>query len=131
MVLDTSAVLAVLFAEPERDTFIDAIAESGVRLISSMSALESSIVTLARKGEAGIRELDLLIHTADLDIVPFDEQQMLLARDAYERYGTGRHSAGLNLGDCCSYALSKHSGEPLLFKGNDFAQTDIETHWER
>jgi ribonuclease VapC len=125
MVLDTSAVLAILFKEPERDRFATAIAEAGVRLISSVNALEAAVVLLARKGPAGLRELDLLFHFAHVAIVPFSDTHLLLARDGYQRYGKGRSPAGLNLGDCCAYALSRHSGEPLLFKGGDFSLTDV------
>lgn len=90
-----------------------------------MSALEAAIVIRARKGPAGVRELDLLIHSAAMSLVSFDEEQVQIARAAYETYGKGRHSAALNLGDCSTYALARISGEPLLFKGNDFPQTDI------
>ena len=78
-----------------------------------------------RKGPAGLRELDLLLHSAGATVVSFDADQVLLARSAYEKYGKGHHPAALNLGDCCSYALSRSSGEPLLFKGNDFSRTDV------
>lgn len=80
---------------------------------------------MARKGEAATRELDLLLHTASITTVAFDPDQAALARSAYQRWGKGRHPAGLNLGDCCSYALAQTSGEPLLFKGNDFSRTDV------
>ena len=125
MVVDTSAILAVLFGEPERDAFATAISEAGVRMISSVNAFESVVVLLARKGAAGMRELDLLLHVAAFDVVPFDDTQLRLARDAYQRYGKGHHPAGLDLGDCCAYALSRQSGDPLLFKGNDLARTDV------
>jgi ribonuclease VapC len=125
MVLDSSAVLAILFNEPERDAFATAVAEAGQRLISTVNAFEAGIVVSARKGPAGGRELDLLLHHAGIVLVPFNEDQLRLAREAWERYGRGRHPAGLNLGDCCAYALSRHSGEPLLFKGADFARTDV------
>ncbi len=125
MVLDASAILAILFKEPERDTFATAISDAGVRLVSSVNAFEAAVVVLARKGPAGLRELDLLFHAAGVETVPFTEEHVRLAREAYERYGKGRHPAGLNLGDCCAYALSRHSGEPLLFKGDDFGRTDV------
>jgi ribonuclease VapC len=125
MVLDTSAILALLFGEPEREAFAEAIAGADARLVSAVSAFEASIVVSARKGPAGVRELDLLFHAGRLEVVPFTGEQLLLAREAYERYGKGRHAAGLNLGDCCAYALSRHSGEPLLYKGEDFARTDV------
>ena len=125
MVIDTSAILAILFKEPERDRLAVAVGGAEVRLVSSVTALESAIVVLARKGPAGLRELDLLLHGASLDVVPFDAEQVALAREAYERFGKGRHPARLNFGDCCSYALAHRSGEPLLFKGDDFARTAL------
>lgn len=125
MVIDSSAILAILLREPERDAFVHAIAGAGVRLVSSMNALESAVVISARKGDLGVRELDLLFHQASFEVVAFTEEHLRLARAAYEKFGKGRHRAGLNLGDCCAYALSRHSGEPLLFKGNDFPHTDI------
>jgi ribonuclease VapC len=125
MVLDTSAVCAILFLEPEGEAFADSVARSGNRVMSSANALEAAIVVLARKGEMGLRDLDLFFHDAAIQVVSFDEAQYLLAREAYERYGKGRHHAGLNFGDCCAYALSRHSGEPLLFKGDDFLKTDV------
>jgi ribonuclease VapC len=125
MVVDSSAILAVLFKEPERDAFAAALAEAGVRLVSSVNAFEAAIVVSSRKGPSGIRELDLLFHHAGVEIVSFTEAHLRLAREAYERYGKGRHPAGLNLGDCCAYALARHSGEALLFKGDDFTRTDV------
>ena len=127
MVVDSSALVAILLKEPERDAFAESIAAAGIRMISSVNALETAIVILARKGEAGLRELDLLSHAAGLDIVAFSGEHLMLAREAYQRFGKGRHSAGLNFGDCCAYALSRHSGEPLLFKGDDFSRTDVES----
>ncbi len=94
-------------------------------MISSFSALEVSIVIEAKKGEAGGRELDLLLHRSQIEIVAMDSEQAELARIAWRNFGKGRHPAGLNIGDCCSYALSKFSGEPLLFKGDDFSKTDL------
>jgi ribonuclease VapC len=125
MVIDTSALLAVLLAEPEAEDFSRVIAADPKRLLSALSALEAAIVIHARKGPSGIRELDLLLHSAGVTIVSLDADQAHLARTAYEKYGKGHHPAALNLGDCCSYALALASGEPLLFKGNDFAKTDL------
>ena len=125
MVIDTSALLAILLGEPEAEDFSRSIARDPKRLVSALSALEAAIVIHARKGPGGVRELDLLLHSAGATIVSFDADQALLARSAYEKYGKGYHPAALNLGDCCSYALSFSSGEPLLFKGNDFSQTDV------
>jgi ribonuclease VapC len=125
MVVDSSAVLAILFNEAERDTFSDALADVGVRLMSSVNALEAAVVVSSRKGSSGAMELDLLLHRSEFEVVPFTPDQLRLARDAYERYGKGRHPAGLNLGDCCAYALARHTGEALLFKGDDFTRTDV------
>lgn len=125
MIVDSSAVLAILFKEPERDVFATALSEAGVRLVSSVNAFEAAVVVSLRKGPSGIRELDLLFHHAGVEIVSFTESHLRLAREAYERYGKGRHPAGLNLGDCCAYALARHSGETLLFKGDDFPRTDV------
>ena len=124
MVLDTSAVLAILFNEPEAPALETAIENDTVRLMAAPSALEAAIVVESRLGEAGGRELDLLLHKARIDVVPFNHEQMELARVGYRRFGKGRHAAGLNFGNCFAYALSLWSGEPLLFVGGDFAKTD-------
>ena len=125
MVVDSSAILAILFNEPERDRFAAALAQAGVRLMGSVNVLETAVVVSARKGPHGAREFDLLLHRAEIEVIAFTADHLRLARDAYQRYGKGRHPAGLNLGDCCAYALSRHTGESLLFKGNDFPQTDV------
>ncbi len=125
MVIDTSALIAILLGEPDAEAFAVAIANDPRRLISSFSALEVSIVIESKKGEAGGRELDLLMHRSQIQIVSMDSEQAELARIAWRNYGKGRHPAGLNIGDCCSYALSKFSGESLLFKGDDFSKTDL------
>jgi len=125
LILDTSAIAAILFGESERDLFIDAIEADPVRLISSVNALESAIVVEARKREPGGRELDLMLHKAKISIVPFTVEHLEEARVAWRIYGKGNHPAGLNFCDCCAYALSKLSGNKLLFKGNDFSQTDV------
>lgn len=125
MVIDTSALIAILFGEPEALSFTRTIADESRKLISVFNALESGIVVEARKGEAGGRELDLLMHRARIEIVAMNADQAELARAAWRKFGKGNHPAGLNIGDCCAYALAKYSGEPLLFKGNDFTQTDI------
>ncbi|MEN8195955.1 MAG: type II toxin-antitoxin system VapC family toxin [Pseudomonadota bacterium] len=125
MVIDTSAVLAVLMNEPERHRFNELIAADPKRLISAASLVESAIVIESRYGEAGGRELDLYIHRAGIEMAPVDAEQAELARAAWRRYGKGRHPAGLNYGDCFSHALSVWSGEPLLYKGDDFTRTDI------
>lgn len=93
--------------------------------MSTVSALEINLVVGGRKGPGAIREFDLLLHRAAIEVVPFTNEQFELARGVWLRFGKGRHSAALNLGDCCSYALARVSGEPLLAKGDDFAKTDI------
>ena len=127
MVLDTSAIIAILLGEPEAETFAIAIANDPKRLMSAFSALEAGIVIEAKKGEAGGRELELLLHRLQIEIVALDLEQTESAKAAWREYGKGRHPAGLNIGDCCAYTLSKISGEPLLFKGDNFSKTDLQT----
>jgi len=126
MVVDTSALIAILFGEPEAESFARAIAEDSRSLVSAFSVLETSVVLMVRKGVEGPPLLDALLHSAHLETVSMTADQTEIARSAYARFGKGRHRAGLNLGDCCSYALARASGEPLLFKGRDFARSDIE-----
>ena len=125
MVIDTSALIAILLNETETEAFAKAIAADPKRLISAINLLEAAIVIETKKGEAGGIELDLLLHRARMEIVAISAEQVELARTAWRLYGKGNHPAGLNIGDCCAYALAKYSGEPLLFKGGDFALTDI------
>ena len=125
MVIDTSALIAILLGEPEAEFYAEAIAEDPKKLVSVFTLLETSIVIEAKKGDSGGRELDLLMHRAGIEIAALDQGQIELARSAWRNFGKGRHPAGLNIGDCCSYALSKYSGEPLLFKGSDFSKTDL------
>lgn len=125
MVLDTSAILALLLDEPEAEAFRAAVEEDTTRLVSAATLLEISLVIEARKGEPGGRELDALIHKAEFVVAAVDAEQVSEARRAYRRFGKGRHPAGLNFGDVFAYALARTSGEPLLFKGDDFAKTDI------
>ncbi len=125
MVIDTSALVAMLSDEPEAEPFEAAVEADHVRLMSTASYLETAIVIETRFGEPGGRELDLWLHRAAVQLVGVDADQANSARVAYRRYGRGRHRANLNYGDCFSYALAKVSGHPLLFKGDDFAQTDI------
>ncbi len=126
MVIDSSALIAIFCDEPERPDFNRQIAAASRRLISAASVLETSIVLENRFGEEAYRELDFFLLKAAIQVYPFDAEQLEIARRAYRQYGKGRHRAGLNYGDCFSYALAKHTGEPLLFKGNDFSQTDID-----
>jgi ribonuclease VapC len=125
MIIDTSALIAILLNEAEAEAFAKAIALDPKRLVSSFNLSEAAIVIEARKGEAGGIELDLLMHRARIEIVAMSTEQVELARAAWRYYGKGNHPAGLNIGECCAYALAKYSGEPLLFKGGDFALTDI------
>src|SRR5690349_20599527 len=125
MVLDTSALIAILQQEAEAAEYARLIRDDPVRLISSVTALEAAIVVECRKGPAGGRELDLLLHGAGAEIIPFNAEQFAAARAAYRKYGKGNHPAALNFGDCCSYALAKLSGEKLLAKGEDFRRTDL------
>jgi ribonuclease VapC len=125
MVIDTSAALAILLGEDDDDLFAAVIDADPTRIMSAVSVLETSIVVEARKGPVAGRELDLFLHRGRIDIVPLNAHQLDLARNAYRSFGTGYHRAALNFGDCCAYALAAATGEPLLFKGVDFAHTDI------
>ena len=125
MVIDTSALVAMLTDEPGAPDFEAAVEVDPVRLMSTASYLEAAIVIETRFGESGGRELDLWLHRAGVNLVAVDADQADAARAAYRRFGKGRHRAGLNYGDCFAYALAKSSGQPLLFKGDDFAHTDI------
>jgi ribonuclease VapC len=126
MVVDTSALLAILMAEPEAEGFVVAIEGDPARLVSAGTLFEAAIVAESRWGDAGGRELDLLLYKAGFTVVPVDADQVEIARQAFRRFGRGRHPAGLNYGDCFAYALARASGQPLLYKGGDFAQTDID-----
>jgi ribonuclease VapC len=125
MVVDTSALLAILTNEPDAAVYRSAIEADDVRLVSAGTFLEAGVVVEARYGEAGGRELDLLLHKAEFEVVAVDAEQAELGRAAFRRFGKGRHPAGLNLGDCFAYALAAARGEPLLFKGDDFRRTDV------
>lgn len=125
MVIDSSALIAILRNEPEAASFQRAIQQDGVRLVSAVTKLESAMVTAGRRGALGAVDLERLLTWIAATIVPFDERQADIARDAFIRYGKGRHRAGLNFGDCAAYALAIAEAEPLLFKGTDFAATDV------
>jgi ribonuclease VapC len=126
VVIDSSALIALLLGEEEAGRFAEVIAADHRRLIGVFNWLETAIVIEAKKGEAGGRELDLLLHHSKMEIVAMNPDQSEIARSAWRVYGKGNHPAGLNIGDCCAYALAKYSGEPLLFKGEDFSRTDIQ-----
>lgn len=125
MVIDTSAIVAIAFDEPEAAAFELRIADDPIRLISAATVLEAAMVIETRLGAPGGSELDLWLHKAGVEIVAVDAEQSDLARRAWRRFGKGRHPASLNYGDCFSYALAASTQERLLFKGNDFPQTDI------
>jgi ribonuclease VapC len=125
MVIDTSALIAILLAEVDGQQFEDSIKQSRTRLISVASILEAAIVLQNKLGSTGGTALDSFLTRFPCEIVPVDEQQLALARIAVEKYGRGQHPAKLNFGDCFSYALAKSIGEPILFKGTDFSLTDL------
>lgn len=125
MVIDTSALLAIFLAEPERERFLEAITGADTRWISAANVLETGIVLEARRGEAAGREFDLFLNKANIEAVPVDADQIEIARIAWRKYGKGRHRASLNFGDCFAYALARISDAPLLAKGNDFDHTDV------
>lgn len=120
-----AAIIAILLNEPEVDRLASTISAAPSRLISAVSALEAAIVIESKKGEAGSKLLDELLLAAQVEIVPFDESHFRIARDAYSRFGKGRHPASLNFGDCCAYALARKTQSSLLFKGDDFSATDV------
>lgn len=126
VVLDTSAVAAVIFGEPDAEGLLAAMTRSaGDLLLSAATAVELGIVVEARQGPAATDDLRRMLTTLTVVTVPLDEEQAGIALAAWRRFGKGRHVAGLDLGDCYSYALAKSRQAPLLFKGEDFAQTDI------
>lgn len=125
MVVDSSVLVAILLAEHDAPVYARAIEGAERRLISTVSMLEVSIVMARRKGQNGLDSLRDAVADAGIEAVAFTEAHRRAAQSAYERFGKGRHPARLNLGDCCAYALAKTLDQPLLFKGRDFARTDI------
>lgn len=125
MIIDTSALVALLEQEPEAERIARTLAATPDRLLSAASLVEVGIVMQARHGDDGARDLDLLLAKLHVEVVPLTARQADVARKAYRRYGRGRHDAKLNLGDCFAYALAKDTSAPLLFKGDDFGKTDI------
>ncbi len=126
MVIDTSALIAILLQEPEAMALMQALVKGEKKVISAFSLLEAKLVIFSRKGERGLAELDNLLCLLKIEIIDFDKNQVELACTAWQQFGKGRHVAKLNIGDCCAYALSKQLKEPLLFKGEDFLKTDVE-----
>jgi ribonuclease VapC len=125
MVIDSSALVAILLDEPDAEALAGAIARDPRRMVSAFSLLEASVVLDNRKGAEAVAELEMLLADLDVAVVELTAAQSRTAREAYRRFGKGRHPAGLNLGDCCAYALALTLGEPLLFKGDDFPHTDV------
>ena len=125
MVVDTSALVAILFREPDAEHFGQALAVAPIRLLSAVSRVELSFVIEGRKHDAGRADLELLLREGAFEVVSVTPLQAQIAIDAFRRFGKRRHRAGLNIGDCFSYALAVAMNYPLLFKGNDFAETDI------
>jgi ribonuclease VapC len=125
MIVDTSAVLAILFNESDAETYARAISEAESRRMSAASFVEAAVVVEAQTRESGSRQFDAFFRRAGIVIEPVTEEQAHAARQAYTDFGKGRHAAGLNFGDCFAYALAKVTGEPLLFKGEDFRKTDV------
>jgi len=125
VILDTSAIIAVLYGEPEQARFAELIQDADRCRMSVANLLELSMVVESQAGPDASRQIDVLIRRAGVIIEPVSLEQGALARQAFLDFGKGRHKAGLNFGDCFSYALAKATNEPLLFKGNDFALTDI------
>ena len=123
--IDSSALIAILRDEPERAAFVRKLGADRVRLLSAANWLEAAIIVDDRFGENGARDLKLFVLEAAIEIVPVTAAQAELARAAYRRFGRGNHPARLNYGDCFAYALARETGEPLLFKGDDFSRTDI------
>jgi ribonuclease VapC len=126
LAVDSSALVGILLEEAWSGAYLNTLLLADVRIISSFTLMESTVVIEARKGAAGRLALDSFCSALDIEVVPFTVQHAQLAHEAWRRFGKGRHPAGLNLGDCCAYALSRSTGLPLLAKGDDFPQTDID-----
>jgi|SRR4029077_3871456 ribonuclease VapC len=125
MIIDTSALVAVLDQELEAERIVRTLASAPERILSAANLVEVGIVMQARRGDDGARDLDLLLAKLRVDIEVVTANQADIARKAFRRYGRGRHAANLNFGDCFAYALAKDTSAPLLFKGDDFGQTDV------
>jgi ribonuclease VapC len=126
MVVDSSAVIAILKQEPGWEDLQEALLGAELAVMSAAVVVETSIVIEAASGEAGVGKLDALLDAAGIEVVAFEPEQVALARDGLRRFGKGRHPARLNFGDCLSYALARQRAEPLLFAGKDFSRTDID-----
>ena len=127
MIVDTSALCAIVFKEPERGEYLRTLLTDDRHFMSAVNAYEAGMVVESRLGEQGTRELADLMATTGIDVVAFDAGMAQVALDAWRRFGKGRHPAALNFADCAAYALAKVTRQPLLFKCGDFNQTDIVT----
>ncbi len=125
MIIDTSALLAILYREEDAERFVRAIATEMVCRMSAANFLEAAINIDSRGDAEASRQLDFFISQTGIEITDVTAAQVQIARQAYQDFGKGRHKAGLNFGDCFAYALARETDEPLLFKGNDFVHTDI------
>ena len=125
MTLDSSALVAILFAEPGYLELVDAILEADTVRVGAPTLVETALVLTARRGKPALAELDALIEELDVAVLPFGEAEYRKAAAAFTRYGRGRHRAALNFGDCLSYAAALSTGDTLLFVGDDFLKTDI------
>ena len=125
MIIDTSALAAIFFGEPDAARYVHAIEQAEASRISAVSFVELSMVIESQLGVAALRQCDVFLRRASIDIEPVSTEQAHIARQAFSDFGKGRHPAALNLGDCFAYALAKSRREPLLFKGRDFRRTDI------
>jgi ribonuclease VapC len=125
MILDASAVLAIIFGEPGFEVYVRAIAAAESRSISAATFVETTMIAESRAGDTAVRQSDGFFRSANVAIQPVTVEQAYIACQAFSNFGKGRHPAGLNFGDCFSYALAKATDEPLLFKGDDFRKTDI------
>lgn len=125
LVVDTSAAIGILLAEPQQDSLLAAIDDADERVISPVSVLELGIVLESRFGPAGGALAERFVREADLEVVPLDRAQTDLALEGWRRFGKGRHPAALNLGDCATYGLAIATALPVLCVGGDFPQTDV------
>lgn len=125
MIIDTSAIIAILFNEDDAERFAAMITRADSCRVSAATFVEAAIVVESQTKSSGSRQLDALVRRAGIVIEPVTEEHAHIARQAFSDFGKGRHPAGLNYGDCFSYALAKATGEPLLFKGKDFVKTDL------
>jgi ribonuclease VapC len=127
MIVDSSAILAILMQEDDSEEYLTAIDGSESSKISAATFVETAIVADSQGGAFGGRDLDLFLREADIRVIPVTEEQAHIARQAYADFGKGKHKAGLNFGDCFAYALARVTGEPLLYKGRDFRHTDVKS----